>query len=287
MTQGPTGSVATRAQTAFGAAGGSHSTGLVPDPGATAHDPAYVLGDDTIWRRGGAMQNKYHPARSPGAAAGAIERWPGNVALLTWRWGNQGTATETVQNDAAYVELTGAQTSNLRVRWTTVTNSGDWVISMFLYGIGFSSSGDFAGLALLETGTEATPTSLLLYGMHNNGGTLGLSMLTMTSYTSAMTLVAQTASVWNTQADGAWCQVRYKSSTKTVNCWRGGCGLLGGGYAWIQVGTDRVLGVAPQNSSGYAINSTANSAHAVDGIFPLWQQRTDATGIAVPYPPGS
>jgi len=70
-TSGPTGInftasrpniTATLAGTGFGAAGGSHSVGIVPDPGATPHTPAYYLGDDNAF---------HNPASiSPGTIGG-------------------------------------------------------------------------------------------------------------------------------------------------------------------------------------------------------------------------
>lgn len=60
----------------FAGAGGSHSTGLVPDPGATAHTPPYLLAEDATWKSPASLA---FVAAGGSAAAGMVPS-PGATA---------------------------------------------------------------------------------------------------------------------------------------------------------------------------------------------------------------
>jgi hypothetical protein len=104
----------------------------------------------------------YDPDLPPASfgTGGWGEEWKGNAASQAWAWGNQGTATESIALDSAFLTspTTGAATDNIRARCVAAPASGDYVLHAKLSCTG-NLTFNQCGIAFLR-GTLATPTQI-------------------------------------------------------------------------------------------------------------------------------
>lgn len=190
---------------------------------------------------------KYDPDRPPVGAWGS-EEFLNNTETLTWRWGNQGLATQTLQKNRSYLYSPTAS-NNTKVRWTTPP-SGNFtaVMKMSNYAGGVFSH---SGLILLETGSEATPTvmSQFIQQAKNSIPWGSFGIFTRTSYTSAYSGSSGDASA----LDGfyglpVYMALDYVSSTKKLRYFYS----AGGDAFRTATGWHRTLGADPVSVGYYA-----------------------------------
>src|SRR4029450_823990 len=78
--------------------------------------------------------------------------------ILTWRWGNQGSTTQTL-HDGVSTLVTPNSTTSIRARWTTPP-SGSFSFAAKSWNMAGAVAGGLSGVVVLETGTEAVPTGI-------------------------------------------------------------------------------------------------------------------------------
>lgn len=100
---------------------------------------------------------QYDPARPPSSCA-SCEEWSGDIASLSWSWGNQGTATETLEMDGATISGPQTTATALRVRCVAAPAAADFTVHSRVSGSGTATFNHW-GIALLQ-GTLATPTRI-------------------------------------------------------------------------------------------------------------------------------
>lgn len=221
---------------------------------------------------------KYDPDRSPSSGS-YLEEFMDGAETLTWRWGNQGTSTLSLELDRAIL-LPQTATTTLRARWTTPPSGVDWVITTkfsqtLLSGTALAGGGPM----VLETGTEATPTSIsgIFVQFKNSVPWASARGITKTSYTSATSNLGALIDVNNNcVATDVYTQIRYVTSTKTLTYY-----ISYNGIHYYTIGSSRVLGAGPV-SVGYGGETSGNTTtHQL--VFDWWRLRTDSAGTSGRY----
>ncbi len=168
----------------------------------------------------------YNPDAGPTGTWGD-EEFAGGAEALTWRWGNQGSSTQTLVMDASILYTPSAAT-NHRVRWTTPPTGSFFAVMKF--GFAASATNNLGGLCVLETGTEASPTSISSIGADaTTGGSFStMYFLRRTSYTAAY--YTATGYMLGTNTSNAsepyYWAVSYKASTNRLQFWWSGDGMI-------------------------------------------------------------
>lgn len=203
----------------------------------------------------------YSPDRAPTSCA-ACEEFTDGALSQTWTWGNQSSATETLAMDGATINFNGA--TGRTVRWLASPGAVNWTATMKARpGYNASGSGECVGMAVLESGTIATPTAFREF-LHNNNGVdawrvYGLKLSSYSAYVSTDTPVWAVDDLLP-----VYIQARYTTSTK---------GLV---WAWSHDGmtwtTAAGLTLAADPTYIGRETCTAASIHQVD----FFRVRTDA-----------
>jgi len=225
---------------------------------------------------------QYDPDRRPGSCA-YCDEFLGDDDQLTWSWGNQGTSTITYQQDAAFLDIPAGTGANLRVRWTTGADGSatDWVVTMKV-GLKILDSSNGVGIALLYSGSEATPTGIRECTIASDFATLIEYDLVSATHTNYTTLSGVNTTV-DTGFSGTgpfWIRMRYDSSAKDLTC-----GWSVDGLSFYEAAT-QTLAAHPTTSVGFFANA-ANASVFPQLVVYWFRQRTDATGTTAPYPSGS
>lgn len=221
---------------------------------------------------------KYDPDRSPSSGS-YLEEFMDGAETLTWRWGNQGTSTLSLELDRAIL-LPQTATTTLRARWTTPPSGVNWVITTkfsqtLLSGTALAGGGPM----ILETGTEATPTSIsgIFVQYKNSVPWTSARGITKTSYTSATSNLGTLIDANNNSlATNVYTQIRYVTSTKTLTYY-----ISYNGIHYYTIGSSRVLGADPV-SVGYG-GETAGNTTTHQLVFDWWRLRTDSAGTSGRY----
>lgn len=245
----------TKAQPAFTDISGVTTIGQIPT-GTTSTTVA--LGNSKTNGPGG---SKYSTDRIPSSNTDApcTDEFLTATESGTWRWGNQGSSTQALTGDVRQITI-GAETTNVHVRWCTPPAATDWTfgakVSCFA-----SNSANACGLAVLETGTEATPTALSFVLEGNGNGTP--VYVTKTSYTSAYAGTAGGPLTWGSLLTAGlthWQEITYVSSSKTI-----AYKISLDGIFWFQVNS-KVLGANPVSLGTFVDANTASNT-GLTGIF--------------------
>ena len=225
---------------------------------------------------------QYDPDRRPDSCA-YCDEFLGDDDQLTWSWGNQGTSTITYQQDAAFLNIPAAANNNLRARWITGADgsSTDWVVTMKV-AVLLPDAFNAAGIVLLYSGSEATPTAIRDCLILADVSTLvdyDLITATHTNYTTLSAVQIQTDTGFSSTGP-FWIRMRYVSSSKGLTC-----GWSQDGIAFYEHAT-QTLAAHPTTSIGFYAN--AQNASVAPQLVVYWfRQRTDSTGTTAPYPAGS
>jgi len=214
-----------------------------------------------------AWMNKYNPMRPPASVGtgGIQDEFIGGVTMTFNGWGNQESSTATATRDGLELYHPADATGNA-VYWFTGPNgaSTDWAFHARV-SCDFVASYNFAGITILATGTEATPT--LMYNNHiwASGTNRNAGIRSKTSYTSAETLVGT-----DQQARlSHFLRFSYVSSTKVLTG-----SFSDDGYIYNRLSTT-TLAAHPTTSFGLTISSF-NATHPASGFFHFVRVRTDA-----------
>lgn len=215
-----------------------------------------------------APYGRYDPHRTPATLHACSDGFIGGFEA-TWTWQNQATATDAVDHDSAVLEdRTGAGGNSRRVRWLTCTEPTDsftTTVKLYTYAQGTSNS---AGIALLLTGTEASPTSIATCDAFTT--TPGLRAGTLTSYTAAISQAGSTKSIfWGAAAvmnTPVFLQARYDDTADTIGCYTSYDGI-----SWEQVGTNIAA-----TSDPLAIGRFVNPTNPHSSRWYFFRTRTDA-----------
>lgn len=192
---------------------------------------------------------RYDPQREPAEIDPSCSDNFIGGSQLTWRWGNQGTSTDTDEMDEATLVPQAAAGNNRRCRWITCPNAVDFCVTLF-YSAEVIQDHNQQGIILLETGSEATPTKLWIAGAYSSTGAR-VGFWSATSYTSANTDIGNEQI--NTIGIGAksqpfwYIQLRYTASSKEL-----GAFWSTNGFGWRQLSVNQVLGSHPLSIGRYA-----------------------------------
>lgn len=199
---------------------------------------------------------KYDPNREPttGLDTSISDNFIGGFQL-TWRWANQSTATDTAELDTSYMAAVIGATDAYRVRWITAPSAADfcWTVKM---SRNFTANTNNGGIIVLETGTEATPTSLSRLLNYQSTG-VWVRQDHETSYAGAGETqdFNQQIHTWVSEVPVTFLQIRYVTSTKAMSGY-----FSEDGMTWRFMAT-RTLGADPISLGRYvsAKNASFNS----------------------------
>lgn len=245
------------------------------DTNAATGQQLYVCEGVSGWvKQGGdpaatAPYNQYDPDNPPASCA-ECEEWTGNTAALSWAWGNQDAATETLEMDGAL--LNGNETgTDIHARWLAAPGSGDFVVTAKLSVATTNTAGDDCGIALLITGTTASPTLYhqLRWTTSSSTAVAYFHQSTTSGYastgsTTVGTIAASDESLMQTAYH--WLQWRYTDSGDALTSW-----FSLNGKTWQQIASTTA---AQPLYWGYI--ARRNAACRFDYI----RRRTDAAGLA-------
>lgn len=174
--------------------------------------------------------------------SGWREEWSGDAASQTWAWGNQDSATETIDNDAAL--LAGDGTDEFHARCTTaVATNADQTVTAKVWVENLANTNNGAGIGVVIAGTVATPTALeVLY--YQNASSDGYLFLGMTSWTlagaSAHGSVETFWPIYSVTQVPTYFQLRYTDSSRNLDAWISFDGLV-----FRQVGSSTTISADP------------------------------------------
>lgn len=167
---------------------------------------------------------RYDPDRQPasGLSASHSDNFLGG-AQLSWRWGNQGTATITHVRDTAELVATATAGVQRRIRWIDSPSAVDFTIVAKLH-MRLGAANASAGLYVLTGGTEGSPTrmdSIRCYFGTAAESDFIVQTAYFSGYTDAGTQIAEVA--WASRGGLAgmpvYLSLVYTASSKTMD-WR-------------------------------------------------------------------
>lgn len=174
--------------------------------------------------------------------SGWREEWTGDTASETWAWSNQDSATETIGDDAAYVE--GDGTDQLHMRCTTnVATNADQTVTMaaWIGNMGANNNGVCVGV--IDGGSVATPTSTESLCFRDAGDDSFVFFGDSNWNLGAVSVHGSSLSDWSAfeveLARWYW-QLRYTDSSRAMTAW-----ISVDGKKFIQVGSSTTLGADP------------------------------------------
>lgn len=221
--------------------------------------------------------NEYDPDKPPGTCD-ACEEFTGDTESLTWRWGNQGTATISYKHDEAVLDdPTGSGSNNRRIRWTTISDpTSDFTVTSKCAGVDSGAADPPAcHLAILVSGTEASPTTIQFIDHHDTSfreyeGTYTSSASSIVSFGTN-----DGPGDIESRADAGMpvcMQARYDSGTNDLDMY-----ISADCIHWFFALTQN-LGGNPTSSVGYGANVDTDGNNP---IYVDWfRVRTDAAGLA-------
>jgi hypothetical protein len=227
---------------------------------------------------------QYHPDRKPssGLVASCSDEFLDGFEA-TWRWANQGGATDVAELDSALLSTVGAGSANLRVRWVDgPAVATDFTVTAKLSPswncvTGGASSARLAGLILLVAGTESTPTALRTLSIRENGtGVANVRHGSTANYTTAPSSVAEIATASALVLyQPVYLQFRYTSSTLTLASY-----VSRDGLTWIPVGSETLSAEPNAWSIGRFVNSSEASGTPTTARFLWFRTGTNAAFLA-------
>ncbi|MEO8277998.1 MAG: hypothetical protein ABI639_17445 [Thermoanaerobaculia bacterium] len=211
---------------------------------------------------------QYDPRRPPSSVGtGGIQDEFINGTTITFNgFQNQESSTLTAERDGITL-FHPTDSTGVAIDWFTGPNGSttDW---FFHTHLSTASLGAFnqAGLAILATGTEGTPTLMYLAVIVQTTATSkALATRSMTSYTSAQTAVGTD----RPSASSGYLAFGYVSSTKVLSVYTSEDGYL---YSPISATT---LGAHPTTSFGLIVSSLSSTQPSY-GWFDYIRVRTDS-----------
>lgn len=212
-------------------------------------------------------RNKYDPMRPPSSVGtgGVQDEFIGGVTMSFNGWQNQESSTATAERDGLTL-YHPTDSTGIAIYWFTGPDgsSTDWVFHTRLT-VGHYGPFNQSGIAILASGTEATPTQYyyISTGIGSSGKTYFVR--SATNYTSN-TLVG--TDVFSGAGD-AYLSIGYVTSTKVLTFYTSGDGYF------MRPHTSVTLGTHPTTSFGL-VNYSANSSFPSYAHFHFIRVRTDA-----------
>lgn len=209
---------------------------------------------------------EYDPNRPPSSCATCDEFT--NGTSLTFRWQNQESSTATATNDGLLIAHP-ADYTGFSVYWFTGPDGSatDWAMHAKV-SFSFEASYNNAGIVVLATGTEATPTLIDMWRVYYGGANI---LQPMTSSDYVFTTTVNRGAVPQTTSDAHYFRISYVSATKVLSY-----AHSTDGYAYRLYGT-RTLGAHPTTSFGLFVSSLA--ANGAEAFFHYVRVRTDANRL--------
>lgn len=229
---------------------------------------------------------QYHPDREPTTCA-ACEEWADGTDDLTWRWGNQDGATISYARDALVLSNASGTDDDWACRWTDAPADGDFTASTLVHPTKIlrpNLDADEVSLAVLVSGTEASPTTMetlgIRYGVAGASTNEEMIYLVAHQFGSGGDYLPEAGrsevkqGVEN-QAKGAWyLQGRYDDTGATWEWW-----ASTDGRSWSSV-TGAAFAAAQQPVSvGVCVRRVKDSGEETEGEFDWFRIRTDAAGV--------
>lgn len=211
---------------------------------------------------------QYNPTKPPTTFHACTDEFSGGLEE-TWTGQNVGTSTFTAVLDGAHlVDATAAGSNDRAVYWNQCTEPTD-SFTVIVRGTARLDSGAGVSIAALESGTEASPTKIVLCEVLDVGGIFKTRFATVTSYSSAASAVSGTLSNLSGSAPGLvefWLKLEYEDGADTVRCYASIDGVL-----WAQTQNAYTLTTDP-----IALGLHGNSLATYDARFEFFRVRTDA-----------
>lgn len=228
-----------------------------------------------------APYGQYDPDNPPTSCDTCDEFTSGTT--LSYTWGNQESSTATAEMSTLRLAHPADATGEA-FYWFTGPNSasGDWVFTAHVSAATGFQFGN-AGLAVLSAGDTTTPTLIHMITLGGQSSTTAnnyqAAFYSTTGYATTLTSIGTKTPAMGAMNDG-FLRLRYVSSTKILT---GSWSV--DGMTWIDVGSTSALAAHPTTTFGLEIASLSSSS-AATGRYKWIRIRTDATGIAQPYPCG-
>lgn len=220
----------------------------------------------------------YHPDRIPESLDASSDEFTAGLSG-SWRWGNQGTSTDVGELDTALLTAQAASGNNRRCRWMDAPSAVDFVVTSKMC-MHYHGDHNQAGIIVLATGDETTPTKMWHLQMTGSGGAF-VHVASSTGYTAANAdqTTHQIGFFGNESFIVNYLQIRYVASSKVL-----GFHYAPDGMTWRTI-TTTTLADHPI-SIGRFVNPD-NGTHGAPTRYQWFRTRTDATGTSSPYPCGA
>lgn len=234
---------------------------------------------------------QYDAARPPSSCA-KCEEYTGDAesGSLTWTAAGNADVTKSFASDAIRFVVTGDSTAIDRYMYTTAAPaSGDWTLTAKAT-VSFTSSGvPMCGLAVIHSGTQASPTSLTQIIAYYSTSVTNAVMQSATSLTSATSNLGSSVSYASCPSCSReiWFQFRYSDSADTLQGCISDDGLFPGAMptAMCPIRTS----VTAATYFGFLVDDLVNVGSGVvagDCTFDFIRLRTDSAGTTAPFKAG-
>lgn len=211
-----------------------------------------------------APYQQYDPDRPPSSCA-TCEEFTGSFSQ-TWTWGNQGSATDVVEQGMGKIDGPGAGAGRVFRALAAPSGGTDFTVTAKMFsGYEFTySTTDSNGIWILEDGTVAAPTKfyeIITYPTGNWGcGLYGLTMTGFNSWSSTQINFAASSACYV----GLYIQARYTASNKHLDWY---FSLNGRIWTWGAL-------IVLTNHPSYVGRSNSDGTNP--GYFEFFRIRTDA-----------
>ena len=203
---------------------------------------------------------QYSPDRPPASFGtdGFREEWTGNTAVQTWTWGNQDSASRTVEFDSEILQ--GDSTNEeMRFRWVAASASNPaqqvWTLKL-LYSNPSATATSGCAIGALVAGTTSSPTEVeWLVFTDASPDTIGFGSDTNYDISAGFSLHGSSNTAWsidNYSSAPSWLQLRYEDSSSFLSAY-----LSWDGFTWTTIGTSSAISGDPLYW-GYGVRDFAN-----------------------------
>jgi hypothetical protein len=202
---------------------------------------------------------QYDPMKPPSSPHACTDEFVDGFQE-TWTGQNVGTSTFTAVLDGAQLEdATAASANDRAVYWNQCTEpSGNFtvIVRASVYVTGTSD----LGIAALESGTEASPTKVILCSVLDASSIIRMRFSTITSYTGTASAVSGTQLILGGASPGivdTWIKFEYDDTADKARCYGSRDGVL-----WVQSQNDYTLTTDPVSIGLFGNSFTVYSGHA-------------------------
>jgi len=174
---------------------------------------------------------------NPPSTCALCDEFTGGAATLTYAWGNQGAGTVSLSNDMLY--FNGGDTTNewrgycIDTGTHTLPGDADQTFCVKLSQLEIDTTNEHVGIAVIGTGTVASPTEIEVWGP----GNFSTDSINASSYTAWSLTGSAGIATWPMGVDGLsrgslWLRADFTATTNATDYY-----WSWDGKSWFSLGT--------------------------------------------------